>query len=151
MSRSSLVQILVGLLAGAVMPFQAGINAKLRQSLGSPLQAALVSFFVGTVALAAVVVMAPAPWPRSGLDRAPWWAWTGGFLGAFFISASVVLSPRLGALALVALVVTGQLAAALALDHFGLLAFPKVPISSGRVVGAALLVVGLLLILQRAK
>ncbi|MEG6549117.1 DMT family transporter, partial [Desulfocurvibacter africanus] len=46
----------MGLLAGAVMPAQAGINYKLRTFLGDPVLAAFMSFLVGTVALAALAL-----------------------------------------------------------------------------------------------
>jgi len=38
--------VLFGLAAGAMLPFQAGINARLAEYLGSPLRAALASLVV---------------------------------------------------------------------------------------------------------
>ena len=143
--------LLFGLLAGVAVAIQAGVNAQLRQFLASPLQAAFISFLVGTIALGCLAFLNKTPWPRDFFSQVPWWALTGGLLGAFYISTAVVLAPRLGALALIALVIAGQLLTALVLDHFGLLALPKVSLSLSRVAGAILLMGGVLLILRRGN
>ena len=54
--------------------------------------------------------------------------------------------PRLGALAVFSLVVAGQMIAALVLDSTGALGVPHISLTSSRVVGAVLLVMGVLLI-----
>ena len=46
--------ILQSVVAGALMPAQAGINALLHREVGHPIGAAFVSFFVGTLALMAL-------------------------------------------------------------------------------------------------
>lgn len=149
LKASAIPLLLAGLLAGALMPLQAGINARLRLTLGSPLQAAFVSFVVGTAALGLMILLVPGRLPKDILVRTPWWAWTGGLFGVVFISTAMVLAPRVGALVLVSLLVTGQLLAALILDHFGLLAFSKVPITAVRVLGVGFLLLGVLLVLPR--
>lgn len=149
MPKASLALVFLGLGAGAMAAVQAAVNARLRQAVVSPFQAALVSFAIGTVALLAVVAVAARSWKGTSFAGLPWWALTGGILGAGYITAAVVLAPRIGALALIALVIAGQLLTALALDHFGLLALPRVPITALRLGGAFLLLVGVLLILRR--
>lgn len=115
--------------------------------MGHPVLASLVSFLVGTAALLAytLILRIPLPAPNS-LNQSPWWVWTGGLLGAFFVTASVIVAPRLGAAITVALIIAGQLLVALALDHFGLLGFPERPLNGWRVLGAILLVIGVALI-----
>ncbi|MES9996551.1 DMT family transporter [Desulfovibrio aminophilus] len=142
-------QILVALalLAGALMPVQAGINARLRLTLGTPEQAALVSFAVGTLALAAYALILRLPWPPAAeMSQAPWWSWTGGVLGAFFVAVTVMLAPRLGAATMMAWIIAGQLAASIALDHFGLVGYALREASPLRMLGAALLVAGAVLV-----
>lgn len=78
----------------------------------------------------------------------PAWVWVGGLLGAFYVTASIVAAPRLGGALFVALLVTGQMAAAMALDHFGVLV-ARTPISPSRVLGALLIVAGVALIMRR--
>ncbi len=141
--------LLFAILAGVMLPVQAGINAQLRVSLGHPIAAALVSFLVGTVALALVAIGFRIP---LGLDatwtRAPWWHWVGGLIGAAYVAGSVVLAPRLGAATLIAAVVAGQMISSLILDQYGLIGFEQHPISIARVAGG-LLVIGGVLLIQR--
>jgi len=137
----------IAVLLGVALPAQVGVNAQLRIGLGHPLVAATVSFAVGTLALLAVTLVARPGMPSTQqLIRLPWWQWTGGVLGAIYIAATIILAPRLGAAALLAAIVAGQMLASLVLDHFGLLGFPVVPVSWWRVVGIALIFGGVLLV-----
>ena len=138
------------LLLGAFLPVQVGINARLRGAVGHPALAATISFAVGALALAALAAASGAlRLPAADAARAPWWAWTGGLLGAGYILGTIVLAPRLGAAALTGAVIAGQLCAALAIDHFGVIGFARQPLSPGRVLGAALLAAGVALIQRR--
>jgi transporter family-2 protein len=78
--------------------------------------------------------------------RAPGWSWTGGLLGAFYVTAVVVLTPRLGVATTIALVVAGQMLASVAIDHYGLFGVPLRPVNAARGLGAALLVAGVVLL-----
>ncbi|WP_461208389.1 DMT family transporter [Desulfocurvus sp. DL9XJH121] len=140
--------ILLAVAAGATAPVQAGINAQLQASWArTPVLASLVSFFVGTVALACYVLATREPLPGlSGMGQAPWWQWTGGLLGAFFVTMTILLAYRLGGATLFSLVVAGQLAASLVLEHYGLLGYAAHPVNWQRLAGAALVVAGVVLV-----
>jgi bacterial/archaeal transporter family-2 protein len=136
-----------GFAAGAMLPLQFGINAELARWVESPLRAALVSFGVGTVVLGVAALPLLAGWPAlERLGPAPWWVWVGGALGAFYVLGSIVSAPRLGAATLVAVVLAGQAAASLVVDHFGWVGFEEHPISPARVLGVLLLAAGVLLV-----
>jgi transporter family-2 protein len=142
-----IVVLLLAILAGAVLPVQTGINLQLRGLLGQPIGAALVSFAVGTVGLALLVAILRVPVPvGQALARGAWWHWVGGLLGAGYIVAAIVLAPRLGAATLVAAAVAGQMVASLAVDHYGWVGFPEHPVSPLRLVGAALVIGGVMLV-----
>lgn len=133
--------------AGAVLPLQALINARLGVRLGGPLWAATVSFAVGTLALLLFQLLTRAPAPAlAGALRAPAWIWLGGCLGGFYIAGVVVSVPRLGPAPLVALVVFGQVAASLALGHFGVLAAAAQPVTLAKAIGGLLLLGGVILV-----
>src|SRR5688572_2841107 len=103
-----LLLVLIALFIGMLLPLQAGINAQLRQWVGHPLLAAMVSFATGAALLLAASIAARAPF--SGLSRlaeVPWQLWLGGLLGANYVFMAILLAPRLGAAALIALTVTG--------------------------------------------
>nr|WP_321260326.1 DMT family transporter [uncultured Pseudodesulfovibrio sp.] len=59
--------VLFALLAGAMMPVQAGINLRLKGSLGDPIWAATASFAVGTLVLLAYAFATKAPIPSIGM------------------------------------------------------------------------------------
>lgn len=139
--------LLLALTAGMLMPVQAGINSRLAVLVGGAIPAAFVSFLVGTLALGAVLAAMGQGVPLArALPASPWWYWIGGSLGAFFVTATVVLAPRIGTGAMVALTLAGQVAASMALDHFGLFGFPHIPFDAKRLVGSVLLLSGVYLI-----
>ena len=76
----------------------------------------------------------------------PWWAWSGGLFGAIFIGLGIFLVPQLGAAAFIALLVTGQMLASVAFDHFGWMGLAQRPVDLPRLAGVALLIGGVLLI-----
>jgi len=133
--------------AGAMLPFQFGINSVLARYVEGAARASLVSFAVGMVALlvAVLVFFRGAP-SGAKLASAPWWVWVGGVLGAFYVLGSVVTAPKLGAATLVALILAGQAVASLTVDHFGLVGFTENPITPGRLVGIGLVALGVVLV-----
>jgi transporter family-2 protein len=139
--------LVFALAAGAMLPIQFGINAQLASWLGSSIRAALVSFVVGALALAIVTVAVARDWPAAGrIADAPWWVWTGGLLGAFYVLGSIVAAPRLGAVTLVSVILAGQALASLAADHYGWVGFEQHPVNGLRLAGVALLAAGVALV-----
>jgi transporter family-2 protein len=136
-----------GLAAGAMLPIQFGVNAQLARWVDSPLRATLVSFAVGTLVLVVAALPLLRGWPGAAkLGAAPWWIWVGGALGAFYVLGSIVTAPRLGAVTLVAVILAGQAAASLVIDHFGWVGFPEHAVTPGRLLGVALLAAGVVLV-----
>ena len=142
-----IVFLLLTLLAGALLPIQTGVNLQLRCLIGHPLLAALVSFVIGTIGLAIVAAFARAPLALgSAWARGEWWQWGGGLLGAVYIVGTIVLAPRLGAATFVAALVAGQMIMSLIIDQYGWVGFAEHAISPLRVLGAALVVGGVVLV-----
>ena len=133
---------------GLAVPLQSAVNNALRASLHSgSMLAALVSFTVGTVALLVVSGLTGQPFASlEGLPRVPWWQWLGGFLGAFFVFGSTLLAPRIGLAAMVSLIVAGQVCSSLIFDRFGLLGLELRGLSWIRLLGAALILAGAVLV-----
>ncbi len=129
------------------MPVQAGINAILGSHLKSPFLAALVSFSIGTIALTFLCLMLRTPLPGAGtLSKIPLWMWTGGLMGAFFVTSTIILAPKLGAVVLLATLIAAQMTASLILDHFGLIGYPVQPLNLWRIMGVVFLVLGVFLV-----
>lgn len=141
---------LLMVIAGAGVAFQATINARLREWVVSPPLAALISFLVGSVALSLIAASGVAGRAQlQGLSRAPWWIWTGGLLGALYVTAAVVAVPRVGAGVVIGAGILGQLVAALAIDSLGWLGASRVPVTASRILGALLLLGGAWLMQRR--
>ena len=135
--------ILLAIVVGFVLPVQAGVNAQLRLTLGHPLTTAFASFLVGTLALGVLIVVFQVPLPAArAASPAPAWHWIGGLLGAAYIALAVILAPRLGAATMIASVVAGQMLASLVLDHFGWVGFARQEATPARLLGAALVILG---------
>ncbi|MEV0645543.1 DMT family transporter [Phytomonospora sp. NPDC050363] len=143
--------VLLGLIAGAVLPVQGAVNGRLRADLDEPLAVAVVSFVVATTTIAIVLLVLRAldrtPAPKLGaLGKVPWWGWLGGACAAVYVTATFLLIPEIGAATTIALTVTGQQLASALIDHFGLFRLPRRPLNPGRLTGLALLVAGSLAI-----
>jgi transporter family-2 protein len=141
------IVILTALVAGAMLPLQAVINARLGRALGSSIWAASVSGAVTTIALVVLGFAVTRALPRTaGVAELPWWAWTGGLCGVLALAGMTATAPRLGAAAMIALVVTGQVVFSLLLDRFGLFGLVAHPLTPQRMLAAGLLLTGAILI-----
>ncbi len=134
------------LLAGAATALQGPTNAKLVTAVGSPLNAAFVSFAVGTVALGVLALILQARPDVGAMKALPWWAWMGGLYGCAFVVSAAWGVPRLGVATTITVMIAGQLLLSLALDHFGALGVEKQPLSLGRIAGVALVIGGVVLV-----
>ena len=150
MKTTSLLWLLA-FVAGALIPVQAAANAALSKSIqGNVPFAALTLFVVAGVATAVGALLAGGQIPSAAaLRAAPWWSYIGGLIVAFYVFTITFLAPRLGVGTAIALIVIGQVVAALTIDHFGLLRSLTFPLTPGRMVGAVLMAVGVFLALRR--
>lgn len=141
---ASLVLLLPALVAGAVVPFQAGANATLGRLLGHPLWATLVSLAVSMLVILPLLFAFRVAAPALGAaSKGPWWIWSGGIAGVIYITAALLLAPRLGAANFIVAVIAGQMIASLAIDHFGLMGFAAKPVDPARLAGVLLIVAGM--------
>ena len=133
--------------AGACIALQASANARFRENIASQWYAAYCSI-LGTVLTATLyLAITRPPLPTAAQFKGTeWWNWIGGPLGALIVLAGATLTRELGAAAFIALVVGGQLLCSMTLDHFALLGLKEQPITPGRVLGAVLVVAGVVCI-----
>lgn len=133
--------------AGASVATQQVLNGSLRTALASPAWAGLISYAGGLLTMIVAVIALREQVPSwKTVVEVPWYAWSGGVFGAVFILLAILLLPSLGAATLFALVIAGQVLAAITLDHFGALGLAPHPIGAARLAGAALLIAGVILI-----
>jgi transporter family-2 protein len=135
--------ILLAIVIGAGSTIQAGINAQLAGRLGHVAWAALFSVFGSALLLLSFLAVGRFPVAEGAVFRAtPWWMWTGGIIGAVYLVVAAFFAPRLGAAFFMALVILGQLVAAMILDQLGVLGFASRGVTPGRVFGALLVLLG---------
>jgi transporter family-2 protein len=145
-----LIEIMLGMwiaVMGAGISMQPLLNAQVATRAGHPVYGALISVFVSTCLMVVLVVLGRLPAPNlRELAAGPAWMWIGGIIGALYVLAALMATPRLGAATTVAIFIAGQLIASIVVDHFGLLGVPVHPIDLPRLIGVAMLVGGVVMI-----
>ncbi|KQD01337.1 DMT family transporter [Acinetobacter soli] len=150
LSSQVLLLLPLALGIGIAMAIQTALNTQLRELLHSPLQAAFISFLIGTIVLGLLVSFEDATKPSlAQLGQIPWYLWLGGFLGVYAISVSIYTAPKFGFLTLSGVIIFGQLGMSMLLDHFGWLGNEKVPVNWQRVLGAIMIFAGVIFTFQR--
>ena len=142
------VLYVLAFVAGAALVLQTGMNAMLGRAIGgNPIGAVLVNFSIGALGTLLFLLVSRTPVPaREQLAAVPTGAWFAGLIGAFYVGVVTIAGPRVGALLVLALTVAGQMLTSLLVDHFGVLGFPRDPVTFTRLLGAALLFAGVLLV-----
>ena len=135
-------------LAGVGIPVLAALNASLGARIGSPAAAALCLFAVALGATA-LVTLATGTGALRHLAGQPKHLFLAGLLVAFYVLSVTWIAPHFGVGNAIFFVLLGQLAAAAAIDHFGLFGARVTPLGFTRAAGIALMAAGLALT-QRA-
>ncbi len=145
--------VVIGLAVGAALAMQPSFNGYLGRYVHHPIQAAFISFATATVLITVISLAVGAFPPRMTVSPSelPWWAWCGGVLGVLVVTTSLTVVPRLGSLPWIAAMMTGQTIMAIVLDHFGMFGNPRSPASPLRLLGAGLLIAGVLIVVQAKR
>ncbi|HYX78573.1 MAG TPA: DMT family transporter [Solirubrobacterales bacterium] len=141
------VAVLVTALVGGLIALQAPINAELGRATGK-IAAAVVSFAVGTLALALIVAASGEAGGLASSFDVRWYYLIGGLLGAAYVTVSLIAVSSIGAGGVAAATITGQLTAAVIIDRLGILGLSETPLSAARIAGVALLLAGTYLIVR---
>lgn len=145
--KSQIFLIVLAVIAGAVLPIQAGLNVQLGKSVHQPIFAAFASFVIGSIGLLIYLLVLKFDFTSvANIKTVSPVVWIAGLLGAFYVAAVIILAPKLGTALTFSLIVAGQMIISLVFDHFGLLGLPVKQINWQRLVGVVFLIVGVLLI-----
>lgn len=145
--------ILLGILMGLGLPLQTGINTRLTHKLGSPYNASFVSFIIAFIFLLLLVFITEQNYfiPFSELAGEPLWIWMGGVCGVIFLTGNIVLFARLGGVQTVIFPVLGQILMGLIIDNFGLFYAPQTDLTLLRILGAILVLLGVINVVMAKK
>jgi bacterial/archaeal transporter family-2 protein len=139
--------LLLALLAGIVLPIQGAYNSKLAVYMQHPVLSAFCGFVIGTISLLLYVLISGISLSQiAGGRHAPILSWSGGILGAFFVTVTILAVPRLGVALTFSLVILGQMLVSLPIDHFGLLGVAVKEINLPRIIGVILVIAGTILV-----
>lgn len=143
---SKTIWIILVFIAGALLPIQAGLNARIGKEIQSPVWASFFSFAVGLAAMSGFILLTRQKMNTAGLSEIPLQYWIAGALGAFYVTVIVLAFPRIGAALTFGLIVAGQLTVSLLLDHFKMLVPQQQSISLYRLIGLLLIISGVVII-----
>ncbi len=136
------------LFVGGLLALQAGANVQLSGAVGSPFGASTLQLAIAAGLLLALTAALGTIGAFGSLtDAEPRHLW-GGIGSALYITAGIVLFPRLGALVAVGLFIAGQMGASLLLDGFGWLGVEREPLGLTAIAGAAAVAGGAWLIVR---
>ncbi|HEX2024799.1 MAG TPA: DMT family transporter [Actinomycetota bacterium] len=144
------VASLAALAAGLGGAIQATVLGVLARRIGTS-AAAAAGALTGALILAGIAVIAArGPSGLGAAFRQAPWLWAGaGVLGAGIVTVLTFAPPRIGTLGTFALIIAGNLAAAVLIDSLGLFGAERVPLTLARVGGLVLLAAGAALVLRR--
>ena len=136
------------LAVGGLLALQAAANVQLSTAMASPFGASALQLGIGAALLLALAAAAGTLGAIELLGHAEPWTLAGGLGSAVYITAGILLFPRVGALVAVGLFIAGQMLASLLLDGFGWLGVEREPLSAAAPLGAAAVVAGAWLIVR---
>jgi bacterial/archaeal transporter family-2 protein len=147
MDRGLAVLLTAG--AGGLIALQPAINAGLGRATGN-IAASLISFAVGTMLLALIVVVVGQAGGLGSAASVPWYYLLGGILGAAYVTTALITVSSIGAGGVAAATITGQLTASVLLDRLGVLGLEETAITWDRLLGVGLLLAGTFLVVRGA-
>src|SRR5262245_1465344 len=138
----------LALLAGGLLPIQAGTNAQLSKSVASPFAATTLQLLVGAAVLLLIATVAGSLAALVDLSNVPWWHAIGGLASALYVVSGILLFPRLGAVVTIGLFIAGQMLASVALDTSGILGFAAQSFDIATVAGTGAVLLGIIAIVK---
>jgi bacterial/archaeal transporter family-2 protein len=136
--------ILVGLLGGAAVGIQSPIAGSMGQRVGGTASSFIVH--LSGAILSGMLLFINGGENIRSWNTLPWYMLGAGVFGLILYQSINITFPRLGSAMMVALIIVGQLLVGMVIDHFGWLGAQVHPVSSARLLGVGLLLVGAYLI-----
>ncbi|EGQ2801413.1 DMT family transporter [Staphylococcus pseudintermedius] len=140
--------LILGLVAGAVIPVQTSINSRLSRFTQSSLYASAISFTVGTLLLVILnFILNPHLLTAEafGHYHFDYYWYVGGLMGVIYLTGNMILLPRIGASLTVVTTITGQILMSVLIDTFGWFNVDVQALHVMKVLGIVLLLIGIIL------
>jgi transporter family-2 protein len=114
----SLMAVLLGTIAGAVVGVQRALNGQINEHSHQSFTTSLLNFVTGTSLLVLLILggVALGKIDLVTLPAGPWWIYTGGVIGVIYIAFTSTIVQHLGVLTFTLFSVGGQLVGSLIID-----------------------------------
>lgn len=144
---------ILGLIAGLAQPTQTSINGITGEKVKSPFVATVISFSTAFVILIIIdlIVEGNLNIPLGEVAANPLWIWCGGFCGVGIVCLSIICLPYIGSAMVVVMTSFGQIITSMIIDQFGIFRSPQISMTFTRLVGAVLVVAGVVLASREPK
>lgn len=141
----------LGISSGVLFAIQTATNGRLGTVLHSPIQAALITFSIGTILLIILSVITKAPIlslfnKKAHSSKLELWGWFGGIIGGINIVLIAWLAPLIGTGAVVVISLFGQLGFSILIDQLGLFKSEKILASRLQLIGVVIMLLGIVMI-----
>ncbi|MFP7255923.1 DMT family transporter [Terribacillus saccharophilus] len=138
---------LLGIIIGAGLSVQTPINSELRKIVKSPVLSSMVSFIVGLIFLAIITIAIGSTIgiPIELFRSQPAWIWFGGLCGAVFLTANILIFPKLGSVETTVMPIIGMITMSMLIDTFGWFNSAQQPFGINRILGIFFLLLGVFL------
>ena len=139
---------LLAVAAGSLGGIHVPINGALGARINSPLVATFTFYGVGFAIITALCLIR---WDRAAfqaLATVPKWYFVAGVISVLSVGSSTFLIPRVGAVNLFVVVVASQMTVRMFISHYGWLESPVSAVNWVKLLGAALLVLGAVLVVR---
>jgi bacterial/archaeal transporter family-2 protein len=140
MMAATILVVIIGLIGGAAVGIQGPIAGAMGQRIGSTASSFIVHLS-GLIASGLYLLLRGGE-RISEWKTLPWYMLASGIFGLILYLTINVTMPRLGGAMMVTLIIAGQLAIGMLVDHFGWLGVPVHPVNLARLGGLTLLMVG---------
>jgi transporter family-2 protein len=114
----SFISVIIAGVAGGIVGIQRAFNGQINEHSGQSFTTSLLNFFMGTSALFLVLVLGVLVHRThfTSLPYGPWWIYTGGTIGVFYVAFTSTIVQHLGVLTFTLFSIGGQLVGALIID-----------------------------------
>lgn len=145
-TKTAFISAAVGV--GLVAALHLALSARAAETLGSPRAANAVFWSVGALTAITIMLASGDSAPLRRIGAVPPLLWTAGAMGASIVLAISIVIPRLGTGPTMVALLLGQVLAGALLSHWGLLGSPVVTMTAMRWLGAALMGLGVWLVVR---
>jgi transporter family-2 protein len=138
--ESLIVIILIGLAGGIAVGIQAPLSSMISQRLG--ILESVFIVHIGGAFFALIPLLIYGGGKLGNWRSVPWYTLCAGAFGLAVIFSMSYMIPRVGVATAMIILLSGQLLIGIALDHFGLLGAVQRPVDFTRLLGLAVVLLG---------